>query len=83
MDNIVALFLFGENGRYPKSITCTDQQGNLGIFTGQGDHNYCRVPPRNPQKGGQHAVTNHEGFKRMEIKSSGVSKPLNLGGTQI
>ena len=71
-------FLFGENGRYSESITCTDQQGNLGIFTGQGVHNYCRVPPRSPQQGSRHAVTNREGFKRMEIKSSGVSKPLQI-----
>ena len=71
-------FLFGENGRYSKSITCTDQQGNLGIFTGQGDHNYCRVPPRSPQQGSRHAVTNREGFKRMEIKFSGVSKHLQI-----
>ena len=71
-------FLFGKNGRYSKSITCKDQQGNLGIFTGQGDHNYCRVPPRSPLQGGRHAVMNREGFKRMEIKSSGVSKPLQI-----
>ena len=71
-------FLFGENGRYSKSYTCTDNQGNLGIFTGQRDYNYCRVPPRSPQKGGRHAVANCEGFKRMEIKSSGVSKPLQI-----
>ena len=32
-------FLFGENGRYLKSITYTDKQGNLGIFTGQKDYN--------------------------------------------
>ena len=31
-------FLFGENRRYSKSSTCTDQQGNLGRFTGQGGH---------------------------------------------
>ena len=45
-------FLFGQNGRYYKSITHIDQQGNLAIFTGQGDQIYRRVPPRSPQKGG-------------------------------
>ena len=45
-------FLFGQNGRYSKSITCTDQQGNLAIFTGQGHQIYRRVPPRSPQKRG-------------------------------
>ena len=71
-------FLFGKNRRNSKSVTCTDQQGNLRIFTGQGDHNYCRVPPRSPQQGGWHAVTNREGFKQEEIKSSGVSIPLQI-----
>ena len=71
-------FLFGENRRSLKSITCTDKQGNFGIFTGQKDYNYCRVPPRSLQQGVRHAVANCEGFKRMEIKSSGVSKPLQI-----
>ena len=71
-------FLFGKNGRYSNSISYTDKQGNLGIFTGQRDYNYCRVPPGSLQQGGLHAVTNCEGFKQMEIKSSGVSKPLQI-----
>ena len=48
------------------------------IFTGQRDHNYRRVPPRSPQQGGRHAVTNCEGFKQMAIKFSGVSEPLQI-----
>ena len=67
-------FLFGENGRYSKSVTCIDKQGNLGILNGQRDYNYCRVPPSSPQ----HAVVNCEGFKQMEVKSSGVSKLLQV-----
>ena len=51
MDNIVALSYLMKIGGTRKIITCADQQGNLGIFTGQGDHNYCKVPPRSPQQG--------------------------------
>ena len=40
-----------------------NQQGNLVIFNGKGDHNYCRVSPKSPQQGDQHAVTNPEQFK--------------------
>ena len=37
---------------------------------------YFRVPPRSLQQGGRHAITNRGGFKQAEIKSSGVSIPL-------
>ena len=37
-----------------------------------------RIFPRSPQQKARHALTNLEGFKRVEIKSSGVSKPLQI-----
>ena len=48
------------------------------IFTGQRGYNYCIVPLRSPQKGGRHAVTNCERFKRMGIETSGLSKSLQI-----
>lgn len=47
-------------------------KGNLGLYTGQSDHNYCKVSPRSSEQVGQHAVTNREGFRQVEIKNGGT-----------
>ena len=41
-------FLFHENRRYSKSIICTDQQGNFGVFTGKRDFNYSQNISQEP-----------------------------------
>lgn len=44
----------------------------MGLFTGQSDHSYCKVSPKSYEQVGQHAVTNCEGFRRVEIKNGGL-----------
>ena len=41
-------FLFHENRRFSKSIVCTDQQGNFGVFTGKRDFNYSQNISQEP-----------------------------------
>ena len=65
MDNTLAPSHFVKMENTGNQLLAQISKRNFRIFTGQGDHSDCRVPPRSPKQGGRHAVTNREGFKRL------------------
>ena len=62
-------FLYSENGRDPKQSFVRHQQGDLGLFIIQMDHNYCRAPSWSSQSGGRSTVSIKGGFRRMKAKT--------------
>ena len=62
-------FLYSENGGDPQQSFVRHQQGDLGLFIIQRDHNYCRTPSWSSQSGGRSTVSIKGGFKRMEAKT--------------
>ena len=62
-------FLYSENGWGPQQSFVRHQQGDLGLFIIQRDHNYCRTPSWSSQSGGRSTVSIKGGFKRMEAKT--------------
>ena len=74
-------FLFSKNGRgYTKQNLNYLEQGNRGVFVGQGDHDYCGVPPRSSAQGSKFSVQNCERFKQVEVKSANISINLAIMG---
>ena len=73
-------FIFGKNGRYLKQISDYFEQGNMGLFAEQRNHNYCRISPRVTQCGGRCSVQDSNGCKRVEVKSKYIPKDLETQG---
>ena len=68
-DNMVALSYIVKMGGDPQQSFVRHQQGDLGLFIIQRDHNYCRIPSWSSQSGGRSTVSIKGGFKRMEAKT--------------
>ena len=73
-------FLFSKNGGYTEQNLNYLEHGNMGVFIGQGDHDYCRVPSRISEQGNRFSVQNCEGFKRVEVKTANISIHLPRTG---
>ena len=70
-------------GGYTKQNLNYLEQGNMGVFIGQGDHDYCGVLSRNSEQGSRFSVQNCEGFKRVEVKTADISIHLpKMGKTR-
>ena len=73
-------FIFGKNGRYSKQIYDCFEQGNMGLFVEQRDHDYCRISPRVTQCGSRYSVLDGKGYQRVEVKSKDISGDLKIQG---
>ena len=73
-------FIFGKNGRYSKQISDGFEQGNMGLFVKQRDHNYCRISPRVTQCGSRYSIQDSKGCKRVQVKSQNIPEDLQIQG---
>ena len=73
-------FIFGKNGRYSKQIYDCFEQGNMGLFVEQRDHNYCRISPTVTQCGSRYSVLDGKGYQRVKVKSQNISGDLKIQG---
>ena len=60
-------------GEYKKQHFDYFEQGNMGVFIGQGDHDYCGVPRKSSEQRNKFSVQNCEGFKQVEVKTANIS----------
>ena len=78
IDNNVALSYFMKIGGTQNQLSVQISKEILEYLLEKEISITPRIFPRSPQQKARHALTNLEGFKRVEIKSSGVSKPLQI-----
>ena len=61
-------FLHSENGGHSEQDVARIESGALELFTVQGDHNYCGIPPWNSQQDSRLGVKKCQGLQRMETE---------------
>ena len=83
MDNIVAISYLVKMAEVHKKTLNYPEQGNMGVFTGKGDHDYCAVPSRSSEKGSRFSVQNCEGFKRVEANTASISSICQEWGKSV
>ena len=76
VDNIFALTYLRKMGGDKKSKVIGNIKNDLGVFTGKGNHNYCRIPPISIEHSGRSSITSRIEFHRMETLSKNFSKNL-------
>ena len=70
--------LLGEDGRDTKSRINQGQQGDMGLFVGQTDHDYGRISPGLLERRSRLGISKCEGLQRMEIKFPDISADLQI-----
>ena len=70
------LDIFDENGRYSKSENGRVGRGDLEISFEVGDHNYCRIPPKQIEFNSRLGISKHFGLLRVDAESSNFSESL-------
>ena len=68
------LDIFHENGRYSKSENGRVGRGDLEISFEVGDHNYCRIPPKQIEFNSRLGISKHFGLLGVNAESSNFSE---------
>ena len=73
MDSIVAISYLVKIGGTQNGSDCSEQ-GNVGLFVVQRDHNYCRISPKVTQCVGRYSFQDSKGCRQVKVKSQFIPK---------